>query len=159
MVDIIFQNFKFNLTCDDDDDKCSRLALEMLIVHGPQVQNGSSSVHKYLDDEFTPSVFSSWTYGVQGKSQVDPGLKGYLHWKPISYEDSDRKSTTSQQINILSGGNDSSCTISDLPASLATALFGVRVNDSTRMSNVTRWFAVFGTDGDDSNLSPSYATW
>ena len=130
----------------------------MFIVHGPKVNNGSVSQITYLDDEFTPSIFSSWTYNVSGNMSVSDDLGGYLHWKPISYQDSGRKSTVSQQVNVVSAGDIPECQLLTLPKGLATALFGDDVNPVT-VSNVTRWFAVFGTDGDDNYLDPKYSTW
>lgn len=160
LVELIFQNFQFNLTNpkDEDSKNASRLALEMFIVHGSRVKNGTNKLHQYIDDEFTPSIFSSWTYDVSGRDKDRSDLGGYLHWKPISYEDASRKSTLSQQIHVLSAGNDSSCEVSKLPLGLATALFGDYV-EYAKVSNVTRWFVVFGTDGDDANLNPKYSTW
>lgn len=155
----MIQKFNFTLTGgddSDDDQKSSRLALEMFLIHGPQVKNGSLTLDRYLDDEYTPSIFSSWTYNVSGKHLRDfYNMSGYLHWKPISYQDNTRRSTISQQVTIKTAGDAQECSVKLLPKGLATALFGDKVNSL----NVTRWFAVFGTEGDDSYFSPEYSTW
>lgn len=158
MVDITVRNF--TEADNDQTDTDGRLALEMFIIHGSNVENGTVTEKEYLDDEYTPSIFSSWTYNVSGKdiSSNFNDMGGYLHWKPISYQDSARKSTTSQQIKVKSAGNASECELRTLPKGLATALFGDVVNPVS-VSNVTRWFAVFGTDGDDTYLDPTYSTW
>ena len=164
LIDLVIQNFTFTLTGSDDDDddddtKASRLALEVIIIHGAQVNNGSSTLDEYLDDEYTPSIFSSWSYNVSGKdTQEFEDMGGYVHWKPISYQDGSRKSTISQQVNVVVAGDSQECILESIPKGLARALFGEQV-DSLRVSNITRWFVVFGTEGDDDFFSPEYSTW
>ena len=152
LIDIAFQ--KFNITSPDDSDLASRLALEMYIIHGPKVKNGSVHQDQSIDDEYTPSVFSTWTYNVSGNDSKFHDLGGYLHWKPISYQDPSRKSTESQQVNVVSAGDTLACLADSPPLGLAMALFG-----DVKRSNMTRWFAVFGTDGDDTYLNSHYSTW
>ena len=98
-----------------------------------------------IDDEHTPSVFQTIQY-LFGNSSV-----GYIQWKPISYQNSaNRATTSSQQANVLfADGSD----VKPLPRSLASALF----NRST--VNVTRMFMVFGSSGDDTYMNSEYMTW
>lgn len=140
--DLEIQNFSYQLSTSKKPS--SRLALELLLVHGPDTLNGSVSVTRTIDDEHTPSVFQTFQY-LFGDSHI-----GYLQWKPISYQSSDRASTSSQQANVVFADES---TIDPLPPSLASALF----NSST--VNVTRMFMVFGSSGDDSYLNSNYMTW
>jgi len=140
--DLEIQNFFYRLSTSKKPS--SRLALELLLVHGPDTSNGSVSVTRTIDDEHTPSVFQTFQY-LFGDSHI-----GYLQWKPISYQNSDRASTSSQQANVVFADGS---TIDPLPPSLASALF----NSST--VNVTRMFMVFGSSGDDSYLNSDYMTW
>lgn len=121
-----------------------RLALELLLVHGPNTTNGSIEKSRTIDDEHTPSVFETLAYQF--------GKKGYLQWKPISYQTSDRSSTKAQQANYVYA-NGTACNVSRLPPSLASALFDVHT------VNATWFFMVFGTSGDDSALNSTYMTW
>ena len=149
--DLISENYPFV------NSSSSRLALEVLLIHGENVQNGSVTVLKSLDDEYTPSVFSSYTYQTSG-SQFNETRVGYMQWKPISYQDSSRKSTSSQQLHIVSADTPEAidCKVEEIPAGLASSLYGTNFD---HVSNVTHWFVVFGTDGDATYLSPSYNTW
>ena len=149
LIDITFQKFEFHNTSEDVG---GRLALELFIVHGPMVKPGELKQAQTLDDEYTPSVFSSWTYNVSGNISKFHDLGGYIHWKPISYQSEARKSTESQQIKLIT--DTQACTLNRLPKGLAAALYGGDVS-----LNVTRLYAVFGTDGDDTYLSPDYSTW
>ena len=108
----------------------------MYVVHGSGVKNGTIYQHKYLDDEYTPSVFMSWSYNVSASgndSGVDD-MGGYLHWKPISYQDHSRKSTTSQQVRVVSAGGYPECSVESLPRGLATALFGEEAVSYTHLT-------------------------
>ena len=150
LIDITLQNFKFHNT---SEDMGGRVALELFVVHGPMVNPGELTQAQTLDDEYTPSVFSSWTYKVSGNVSKFHDLGGYIHWKPISYQSPSRKSTESQQIKLVTTADTEACTRHRPPEGLAAALYGGGV------SNVTRLYAVFGTDGDDTYLSPDYSTW
>lgn len=135
----------------------SRLALEVTIIHGVNVQNGSISISNSNDDEYTPSVFSTFTYNTSGKIHTSPaGLGGYAQWKPISYQSAQRKSSSSQQVNVVTTAHVRECEVPQVPKGLASALFGSNV---TSVGNVTRWFVVFGTPGDDTHVKPTYNTW
>ena len=151
LIDITIQNYEFHGTSPDTVG--GRLALELFVVHGPKVKPGEFQQHQSLDDEYTPSVFSSWTYNVSGDDSKFHDLGGYIHWKPISYQSESRKSTESQQITLVSTADVDACTNYSSLEGFAAALFG------SNASNVTRWYAVFGTDGDDTYLSPKYSTW
>ena len=142
-----------NYTCIVDN---SRLALDLVLVHGTSLKNGSIETKKTVDDEYTPSVFSSYTYLSKGtnnpaKSQVNHTW--FLQWKPISYQDAGRKSTSSQQATIVPTGTREDCALDKVPKSLVSQIY----NGSH--SNITRWFVAFGTSGDDSYFSPTYNTW
>ena len=125
----------------------------MFVVHGPNVKPGEFQQDQSLDDEYTPSVFSSWIYNVSGSDSNFHDMGGYIHWKPISYQSSARKSTESQQITMITTAGTQACTVDQPPRGLALALL------NNRASNVTRWYAVFGTDGDDTYLNSNYSTW
>lgn len=154
----MIKNFAYRLKDTNNGDKAffyktNRLALELKIVHGPQVANGSVSSKMNFDDEYTPSVFSTYQYEF-GRSLHGPSLPlGYLQWKPVSYTSSGRASTSSQQINMA---DTSAVSFNDsLPEGLASALFGHLPGPR----NVTLVYMVVGTTGDDSALSPGYLTW
>lgn len=122
----------------------SRIALEVLVVHGPNVTNGSVNISKTLDDEYTPSVFKAFSYLF--------GSNGYFQWKPISYQSQTRQTTKAQQANMVYAPDDF---VEEIPPSLASAVFG---NDSHEL-NVTRWFMVIGTPKDQSYINSNYSTW
>ena len=124
----------------------------MVVLHGKNVKNGSILLKRTNDDEYTPSVFSSLTYNMSAP------LGGFIQWKPISYQNSGRKSTASQQVSVLPTGLVEECQLKSVPEGLASALYGSHVN-GTEIGNITRWFAVFGTPGDDSYTRPDYNTW
>ena len=147
--DFIIENFFLNSAYNN-----RRLALEVMIVHGENVRNGSINIKKTVDDEYTPSVFSTYTYMTSGKNDT-PSNRGYVQWKPISYLSSKRKSTSSQQVTILPAGSSDSCQVENVPEGLASALFG---KEMTKTSNITRWFVVFGTSG-DTFVNSDYNTW
>ncbi len=94
------------------------------------------------------------TYEMFQDDDVDAADEtGFFQWKPISYQNSDRKSTASQQVNILYTGDQSFCNTGEIPNGLVKDLFGQNA------SNVTRWFAVFGTSGDVSYFNNPFFTW
>lgn len=148
----------FDLTSENYHfvNSSSRLALEVLIIHGENVRNGSVTIVKTMDDEYTPSVFSSYTYQTSG-AFINKTRVGYVQWKPISYQSNSRKSTSSQQLNIVSADmpEDIDCEVDEVPAGLASSLYGTDFGHG----NITHWFVVFGTAGDPTYLSPSYNTW
>jgi len=155
VFDVITENYPFHYNT-------SRLGLEVMIIHGGNVKNGSIHLNRTSDDEYTPSVFSTYTYHVSGKNKDSNDMGGYAQWKPISYQDKNRKSTSSQQVTIVPTAQVSTCSVQDLPEGLAEALFG---NESS-VSNMTRWFVVFETSGDDTYIinpvtqtNISYNTW
>ena len=119
--------------------------MDATLVHGPNTINGSLCKNFSKDDEYTPSVFNTFNYLFGSDSN-----RGFLQWKQISYLTPKRKSTSSQQVNLIGGDNVGTA----IPHSLASALF----NDSTA-SNITTVFMVFGTKGDDNNMNPDYVTW
>jgi len=150
--DVIIEKFPYKLSnvSNPEAKNASRLALEVFIIHGPNTLNGSIDTAKSLDDEYTPSMFTTLTY------EIDSGLpdeQGYLQWKPISYQSLGRKSTESQLVNMLYTAGGLYCDTVVIPPGLAHGIFA----NST--SNVTRWFAVFGTPGDDTYLNSGYFTW
>lgn len=152
-MDILIQNFGYNLTSNvtnSDTKFASRLALETFIVHGPNTANGSIQSVRTIDDEYTPSVFSTNTYMLPGNQS----LEGFLQWKPISYQDSDRRSTASQQVNVFYTSEYSVCESNTVPSGLASKLF-----KDGQWSNVTRWFLVIGTPGDDTWFNSEFITW
>jgi hypothetical protein len=99
-----------------------------------------------LDDEYTPSIFRTHNYKFGGTDG------GYLQWKPISYLTPDRKSTSSQQVNLKYSTNASGI---DIPYGLASELFNVL----DLAGNVTTTYLVFGTEKDDNSPNPEYLTW
>ena len=150
--DIISENYPFKT-------KFGRLALEMMIIHGPNVENGSIDILRYSDDEYTPSVFSTYTYKTSGNSKNPNEYQGgYVQWKPISYQDDGRKSTASQQVTVQPAKSSSLCMVNEIPVGLASALYGMNVTESI-VSNVTHWFVVFGTSGDETFINSSHNTW
>lgn len=149
--DIISENYQFTKNIGEKDNY-SRLALEVVVLHGKNVKNGSILLKWTNDDEYTPSVFSSFTYNMSAP------LGGFAQWKPIAYQSSKRKSTASQQVFVLPTGLVEECQLKSVPEGLASALYGSDVNGAA-IGNITRWFAVFGTSGDDSYIRPDYNTW
>ena len=122
-------------------------------MHGPNTQNGSVFIATSLDDEYTPSVFTTITYKMPQDSVDVVDETGFFQWKPISYQSSGRKSTASQQVNHLYATDQSSCNTGEIPDGLVNDLFG------RNASNVSRWFAVYGTSGDQSYFNSPYLTW
>ena len=139
MFDLVIENPLYMLSYNR-----SRIALEVLVVHGPNVTNGSVNISKTLDDEYTPSVFKAFSYLF--------GSNGYFQWKPISYQSQTRQTTKAQQANMVYAPDDF---VEEIPPSLASAVFG---NDSHEL-NVTRWFMVIGTPKDQSYINSNYSTW
>ena len=125
----------------------TRLAMEVLVVHGPGVDAGKIVERFNYDDEYTPSVFYATSYNVKHNT-----TEGYILWKAISYEDSGRKSSASQQ--ALYNFPQDNGNVSKIPPSLASAFFGGR--DDVM---VKRMFLVFGTEGDEQSLNGDYFTW
>ena len=116
---------------------------------GP-LSNGTINETFSLDDEYTPSIFRTYTY-LFGK----PGIhQGYLQWKPISYLSADRKSTSSQQVTYVPADLYNNETLI-LPYGLPTALYK---SDDT-IGNITTAYLVMGTESDDNNGNPEYVTW
>lgn len=158
--DIVIKNFTYRLKDSNNRDKSfyyntNRLAIELMIVHGPQVANGSVSRNKHFDDEYTPAVFTTYQYEFGMDSRAPSSHLGYLQWKPVSYTSSGRASTSSQQINMADTSN--VLFNASLPMGLASALFGKLCTG--KLCNVTLVYMVFGTSGDDSALSSTYLTW
>lgn len=120
--------------------------MEILLVHGPHTNNGTINNTFSVDDEYTPSVFRTYDYLFGDRDNP-----GFVQWKPICYLSKDRKSTMSQQANVVRGLGRVNVS---LPQGLATALYG----DGEGL-NVTSLFVVFGTQGDDNNFKPNYLTW
>ncbi len=121
-------------------------------MSGPGIPGGRGSLteSKWLDDEYTPSVFKTVKY--EFGSSLD--TEGFMAWKPISYQSSGRKSTVSQQANwVLPTGQ--ATVINSLPTGLATALF----QNVSVVGNATRLYMVFGTAGDETYRNPTYMTW
>lgn len=156
--DIISKNYPYDIvdTNGTGETHNFRLALEVILIHGKKVitLNDSIVLKKTTDDEYTPSIFSTYTYMTGANETGSRDSAGYFQWKPISYQTSSRKSTASQQVSVLTTGSSSECQLSVLPLGLATALYG-----STPPGNVTRWFTVFGTPGDKGSLNSTYNTW
>ena len=135
--DLIVQNFPYR-------SNTSRVVLEMYIVPGPALDaTGRVQFNHSIDDEYTPSIFETCTYLFGGS---------YLQWKPISYQDSSRSSTTSQQAKYLSYQGLAPGDHGGLPRGLASAIFAPG-------TNVTRFYMVIGTSGDATYLSSEYFTW
>ncbi len=117
------------------------------------------------DDEFTPSVFSTYTYNTSGKSNgkthpSNQSLGGYIQWKPISYQSDKRRSTSSQQVFVQESASVEVCQLEDVPLGLASVLYGINATAIAEMGgNVTRWFVVFGTSGDNNFYNSPYNTW
>lgn len=145
VLDTVLSNIKYsNHTRAAIPD--TRLALEMLVVHGPGVDPGEVVQRFNSDDEYTPSVFYTTIYNIKHNSS---GTNGYMVWKAISYEDDSRKSSASEQAFY----NFQSENPSDIPPSLAQAFFG------NHNVTIRRMFMVFGTDGDEQGLRGSHFTW
>ena len=122
------------------------------MVNGQQVNRSSTKVTSTVDDEYTPSVFRMWEYYFNDRGSPNPA---YLQWKPISYQSRVRRSTKSQEANIVYPiGHAIDILVSQLPSGLASALF----NDSTSL-NGTAMYIVMGTDGDDTYVDSGYQTW
>ena len=155
-LDFVMKNFTYRLkdskNGDDSYYKTNRLALELMIIHGPQVTNGSVSKLKNFDDEYTPAMFTTYNYQFGRGSHDSASFLGYLQWKPVTYTSGGRTSTSSQQVNLADTSGVTSFD-SSVPDGLALAVFGQRA------SNVTLVYLVFGTSGDDSALSTPYLTW
>lgn len=131
----------------------------MILLHGENVNNGSIVKETTTDDEYTPSVFSTNTYNTSGRSHPKSNDSlGYVQWKPISYQSVERKSTSSQQVNVVTTGTLKVCLVREVPLGLASALYGTEMEGSG-VRNATRWFVVFGTSGDGTDTNSDYNTW
>ncbi len=144
-MDIIIEKFPYNLSNISyyQSENFSRLALELYVVHGSNTSNGSVSSLQSIDDEYTPSVFTTNTYKTDA-SEKDDAIEetGFFQWKPISYQSPGRTTTNSQQVNVVYTAGHEFCDTMNIPGGLVRDVFG----DSA--SNVTRWFVVFGNSGD-----------
>lgn len=149
VFDVVSENYPYS----PDIDK-GRLALEVVVIHGENVQNGSVSLSKSSDDEYTPSVFTTYTYSAGGNHSMG----GYAQWKPISYQSAGRKSTESQQVAVVPTAHVDECEVLVVPRGLASALMGSNISSET-VGNVTRWLVVFGTPGDENYINSAYNTW
>ena len=161
--DLIVEDFEYYLNRSLNR---SRLALEMVVVHGSNVSSGNITIKKTTDDEYTPSVFSTYTYNTSGRSENKSHPSnhsshgGYIQWKPISYQSAKRKSTSSQQVHVQESASCEDCELEVVPLGLASALYGTNASVITEMGgNVTRWFVVFGTSGDKNYYNSPYITW
>ena len=149
VFDFVFSNFNYTLSVGDT--KYGRLILEMDLVHG-QLQNKSVSKTFSRDDEYTPSVFLTYNQLFGGnRFRGKKLLEGFLQWKPISYLSGKRKSTQSQQANVINSKNIS---LSDMSKGLVTALY----NESSPCF-IQPVYMIFGTEGDDNNPNPQYVSW
>lgn len=149
VFDVISEKYPYS-----PDISNGRLALEVVVIHGRNVQNGSISLGKSSDDEYTPSVFTTCTYNA-GRNH---STGGYAQWKPISYQSSGRKSSESQQVTIMPTAHVDECEVTVVPRGLASALMGSNISSQT-VGNVTRWLVVFGTPGDQNYINSTYNTW
>jgi hypothetical protein len=144
--DFTFINFTYKIsTAIDNVTNFGRLILEMTVVPG-SFNTSALNEEFSLDDEYTPSIFRTHNYKFGGTDG------GYLQWKPISYLTPDRKSTSSQQVNLKYSTNASGI---DIPYGLASELFNVL----DLAGNVTTTYLVFGTEKDDNSPNPEYLTW
>ena len=145
VFDITIDNFTYR------DVGNGRIALELILINGQPVGRNSTRETSTVDDEYTPSVFRTWEYYF---NEEDLPNRPYLQWKPISYQSQGRRSTKSQEANIVFPN----CMVDYLggliPRSLASALF----NESTSL-NCTAMYIVFGTDGDQTFLNSPLQTW
>ena len=122
------------------------------MVGGQQVDGSSTVVMSTVDDEYTPSVFRTWEYYFNERGHSS---RAYLQWKPISYQSHDRKSTKSQEANLVCPeGNAVDVLNGEVPPSLASALF----SDSTPL-NGTALYMVIGTSGDENYVNSKHMTW
>ena len=145
VVDVILENFNFSAV-----GKNGRVAIEMVMLNGQEVNESSTRQATSLDDEYTPSVFRTWEYYFNNENQA------YLQWKPISYQSRDRKSTKSQEATLkFPTGNAIHVLDDQVPRGLASALF----NSTDTLLNGITLYMVIGTGGDDNYVSPSYVTW
>jgi hypothetical protein len=147
VFDIISENYPYS-----GRNANSRLALDVTLVHGTKFLNDSISSVKTPDDEYTPSVFTTYTYRIHD----DTSKGGFAQWKPITYQSSGRKSSESQQVTIVPTAGVDECD-TEVPSGLASAVFGNASKNVTL--NMTRWFVVFGTPGDDNYINSTYNTW
>ena len=130
-----------------------RVAMEMVMVNGQEVNDSSTMVTTTIDDEYTPSVFRTLEYYFNPSGSRP---RAYLQWKPISYQSHNRKSTKSQEANVVfPKGNAVSILNGEVPASLASALF----NSSSVVLNGTAMYIVIGTSGDDNYVNSEHMTW
>ena len=146
VLDMVLSNVSYNIS-----GKHNRLALEVLLVHGPAVSGGGISQRYSADDEYTPSVFYNTIYNIEQNQSSSPG---YVTWKAISYMDGMRISSNSQQMSYNPDPAGSG-PLQDfkLPESLARAVYG------DRPVEVKRMFLVFGSSGADLSLNAQYFTW
>lgn len=153
VVDVTLLSYNFSMDQDVNGTpvtKNGRIAMEMVMIGGQKVNRSSTSVTSYVDDEYTPSVFRTWQYF------FDPRRWIYLQWKPISYQTHNRKSTQSQEANLVyPEGAAVDILGGEVPRGLASALF----NESSMVLNGTAFYMVIGTAGDDNYVNPFRVTW
>jgi hypothetical protein len=146
VVDMSLLHFNYSL-------KHGRIALEMVMVNGQQVDKSSTRVTSTVDDEYTPSVFRTWEYYFNDR---DHPSRAYLQWKPISYQNHHRRSTISQEANVaFPEGKAIGILNGRVPRSLASALF----SDWTTELNGTALYMAFGTQGDGNYINSTHMTW
>lgn len=145
VVDITIDGFNYTGT------KNGRVAIEMIMVNGQPVGPSSTQVTSMEDDEYTPSVFRTWEYFFSRKAPAP----AFIQWKPVSYQSKSRRSTKSQQANIVfPNGKAVDFLGNEVPRSLASAVF----DDSTPL-NGTAMYIVIGDDGDVTYVNSAYQTW
>ena len=145
VFDVTLSKFKYS----SHNLKNGRIALEMIMVNGQQINGSSTRTRLTEDDEYTPSVFKTWEY------YFGTPMHPYLQWKPISYQDKQRKSTKSQEAQIVFPNRKAIDFLNgQVPRSLASALF----DDSTSL-NGTAMYIVIGTAGDETYINTPYLTW
>ena len=147
VFDVVIHDYNYTLTKSK-----SRLALEMIVVNGNAVNKHSTDRTVTEDDEYTPSVFTTREYYFRDKHTPS---RGFMQWKPVSYQSKSRQSTKSQQANIVFPRGNAVDMLGDtVPRSLASALF----SDATPL-NGTSLYIVIGDSGDDTYTNSRYMTW
>ena len=146
VFDITIDNFNYTKKIN------GRVAIEMIMVNGQVIDKSSTDQTLTEDDEYTPSVFKTQEYYFQPKNVPN---RAFLQWKPVSYQSKSRKSTQSQQANVVYPSGRAVDLLGDeVPRSLASALF----SDDTPL-NGTAMYIVLGTSGDDTYVNSDYQTW
>ena len=152
VVDVQLLSFNFTRVQQDRTSN-GRIAMEMVMIRGQQVNDSSTDVTSTVDDEYTPSIFRTWEYYFNERSHPH---QAYLQWKPVSYQNHQRISTKSQEANLVfPEGGAVDVLGGQVPRGLASALF----NGSATPVNGTTFYMVIGTDGDDNYVNPKRVTW